>query len=104
MDNLSNYIKGWVVGNFEPTLFKTKDLEVGIKYYNAGVVETAHYHKISTEYTFILSGSVEMLESEFNKGDIVKIEPNVVNQFKSLTDCILMVIKVPSSIDDKYEV
>ncbi len=104
MNKISNYIKGWVIGDFEPTLLKTKDLEVGIKYYNSGTIESAHYHKISTEFTFILSGSVEMLNQTYHKGDIVKIEPNVINQFKSLTDSILMVIKIPSSKDDKYEV
>ena len=34
--NLSEMKKGWFVGNFSPTLCKTNDVEVAVKYYNAG--------------------------------------------------------------------
>lgn len=101
---LKDYFKGWLVGDFSPSLIRTKDMEVGVKFYDKGTVEKAHYHKIATEYTIILSGTVNMLEKEYTKGDIVIIEPNVVNEFKSITDSTLLVIKVPSSVDDKYEV
>ena len=63
--NLSDFTKGWLVGDFEPSIFKNKDCEVGIKEYKAGTVERLHVHNIVTEYTIILSGTVIMLEKEF---------------------------------------
>jgi quercetin dioxygenase-like cupin family protein len=101
--NLSDFTKGWLVGDFEPSIFKNKDCEVGVKEYKAGTVEKLHVHNIVTEYTIILSGTVIMLEKEFNKGDIVKIEPGVANQFESLTDSMLLVLKTPSLPYDKVE-
>lgn len=101
--NLQNFTKGWVVGDFVPSLFKTKDVEVAIKKYKSGDKETKHYHKIATEYTIVLTGKVKMIDKIFSADDIVTIYPNVENQFECLEDCILLVIKTPSVVGDKYE-
>lgn len=103
MYNLKDYVKGWLVGDFEPSLFRSKDIEVGVKEYTAGTVEASHHHKIATEYTIVLSGIVNMLGQEFGEGDIVVIEPGVSNTFISVTDSTLLVIKTPSVMGDKYE-
>ena len=58
VDKLKNFTKGWVVGNFEPSLLKTDDFEVAVKYYKAGDYEEKHYHKVATEITIISEGSV----------------------------------------------
>jgi len=58
IENLENMIKGWFVGNFTPTAYRTNDVEVAIKKYQAGEKEEWHYHKIATEITVILSGCV----------------------------------------------
>mgnify|MGYP002625007938 CR=1 FL=1 len=103
MSNLKDYTKGWLVGDFEPSLFKSETCEVGIKEYKAGTVETLHVHHIVTEYTVVLSGTIIMLEKQFSKGDIIKIAPGVPNQFHSVTDSMLLVIKTPSVPTDKQE-
>lgn len=99
---IEDFTKGWLVGNFEPALIKSKDIEVGIKFYKKGDIESNHYHKIATEYTVVVSGSVKMLNSIFNQGEIVIIEPNICNQFECLEDACLMVLKTPSAANDKY--
>ena len=58
--HLEDMVKGWFVGNFEPTLCKTNDVEVAVKNYKAGDHEGKHYHKIATEFTVIISGQVRM--------------------------------------------
>ena len=101
--NLDDMFKGWFIGNFEPSLFKTNDVEVGVKKYNAGDYENAHFHKIATEFTVIISGEVEMNGVIFKENDIIKIVPNVVTNFKAITDVITVVVKLPGANDDKYE-
>jgi quercetin dioxygenase-like cupin family protein len=100
--NLEEFTKGWLVGDFEPALFKTKDIEVGIKYYKAGDKEEKHYHKVATEYSIVLYGSVRMLDQIFKQGQIVTVLPNVENKFECLEDACIVVIKTPSVIGDKY--
>ena len=68
-------VKGWFVGNFEPTLIKTNDVEVAVKSYNKGDYEDKHYHIIATELTVIFQGWVKMNGVEYQKGDIIVMEP-----------------------------
>lgn len=99
---IDQFIKGWLVGDFEPALFKTKEVEVGVKYYKAGDKEENHYHKIATEYSIVLRGSVRMLNQTFKEGEIITVLPNIQNRFECIEDACVMVIKTPSVIGDKY--
>jgi hypothetical protein len=100
--DLKNFVKGWFVGNFDPSLIKTNDVEVAIKKYKAGDYESAHYHKIATEITAIVSGEVEMNGIKYVTDDIIVIEPLDRTDFKCLTDVITVVVKYPGANDDKY--
>lgn len=100
---LEDMIKGWFIGNFEPSLYKTNDVEVGIKKYNAGDYENSHFHKIATEFTVIISGTVEMNGVQYFENEIIKINPGVKTDFKAITDVVTVVAKVPGANNDKYE-
>lgn len=99
---LENMVKGWFVGNFDPTLIRTNDVEVAVKEYRKGDHEDRHYHKISTEITVISSGRVRMNGVEYVKGDIIVIEPNQSTDFEVLEDTITTVVKYPGANNDKY--
>lgn len=95
-------IKGWFIGSFDPSCFKTNACEVAVKRYRANDYEPSHHHKISTEITFIVNGSVLMNGIQYNTGDILIIEPNESTDFLCLTDTITTVVKVPCVLHDKY--
>ena len=100
---LDNMVKGWFIGNFEPTLFQTNDCEVAVKHYKKGDYEGAHYHKIATEYTVIIAGRVRMNGVEYGSGDIIVMEPNEATDFEVLSDtAVNVVVKMPGANDDKY--
>ena len=99
---LNDFIKGWFVGNFEPSIIKSKDFEIGIKKYKKGDVENKHYHKIATELTIIAVGKVKMFDSIYSTGDIIVVEPFDSTSFEALQDTITIVIKTPSITGDKY--
>lgn len=96
--------KGWFVGNFKPTLYRTEDVEVAVKKYRKGDAEGAHYHKVATELTVIVSGSVRMNEAIYREGDIIIMEPGDVTDFCALTDAVNVVVKLPGAQNDKYGV
>jgi macrodomain Ter protein organizer (MatP/YcbG family) len=100
--NLNNFIKGWIVGHFDPALIKTTDFEVAIKRYKAGDYEKSHHHKVAIEFTIIVDGVVEMNNKTYIKDDIIKIEQNESTDFECLTDVTTVVIKTPSIDNDKY--
>lgn len=99
---LESMKKGWFVGNFEPSLYKTNDVEVGVKHYKAGTLEAWHYHKIATEITVIISGRVRMNEREYAAGDIIIVEPGEGTDFEVLEDTATAVVKLPGANNDKY--
>jgi quercetin dioxygenase-like cupin family protein len=104
INNLNKMFRGWVVGNFEPSLYKTDDVEVAVKHYKKGDYEPKHYHKIATEITIICKGRVLMNDEFYEEGDIITIEPNEQTDFRALNDVITTVIKLPCTKDDKYMV
>jgi hypothetical protein len=101
--NLEEMFKGWFIGNFEPSLFKTNDVEIGVKKYKKGEFENSHFHKIATEFTVVISGIVEMNDVQYFENDIVKIIPGISTNFKALTDVVTVVVKLPGANNDKYE-
>jgi len=99
---MKEMVKGWFVGGFTPTALSTDACEVGVKHYNVGDREVAHYHKVATEVTMVLSGSVRMCNQLWEAGDIIVLEPGDVTEFEALTDAITVVVKVPGALNDKY--
>jgi hypothetical protein len=102
ISQLENMVKGWFIGDFEPSLYKTNDVEVGVKYYKEGDYEPSHFHKIATEFTVILDGRVEMNGNIYESGSILKILPNESTDFKALTNVKTVVVKIPGASNDKY--
>ncbi|MBE5865453.1 MAG: hypothetical protein E7292_04450 [Lachnospiraceae bacterium] len=99
---LDEMTKGWFVGDFTPTLYKTTDCEVAVKHYKKGDAEEKHFHRIATELTVIVKGRVRMFEEIFEEGDIVIVEPGEATAFEALEDSINVVVKLPGAKNDKY--
>lgn len=102
LHKLKEMFRGWIVGNFEPSCYKTDDVEVAVKEYKKGDKEPSHYHKIATEITVIVSGIVLMNNIEYKTGDIITIEPGESTNFEALSDVVTTVVKIPCVKDDKY--
>lgn len=100
--NLKDLEKGWFVGNFEPSLYKTNDVEVAVKTYKKGDSESKHFHKIATEITVIVSGKVKMNDLTLSSGDILVIPPFYATDFEALEDTVTSVTKLPGAKNDKY--
>jgi hypothetical protein len=101
---LSDMVGGWLVGDFDPSCFRTAACEVACKRYHAGDSENAHVHRVATEITLIASGRVVMNGRTLGAGDIVIIEPGEATDFQALDDTTTVVVKLPSVAGDKYPV
>jgi len=95
---------GWMVGDFAPTAYQTGNCEVAVKHYLEGDYDKKHYHKVATEITTIVTGSVKMNGEIYTKGDVLVIEPNEATDFLALESVTTVVVKVPGAKNDKYEV
>lgn len=99
---LDEMMKGWFVGDFNPSLIRTSDVEVAVKRYKKGDYEERHYHKLATEITVVVSGSVKMNGRIYREGDIIIVEPYEATDFEALEDAVNTVVKYPGARDDKY--
>ena len=100
--HLQDMVKGWFVGGFQPTAFATQNCEVAVKRYSAGEREAAHYHRVATEITLVLSGRVRMAGKVWSEGDIIVLEPGDTTDFEALTDAVNVVVKTPGALHDKF--
>jgi len=99
---LEDMTRGWFVGDFEPTLHRTKDVEVAVKSYAAGETEDRHVHRVATELTAVVAGRVRMDGRELAAGDVVVVEPGVPSDFEALTDATVVAVKLPAVPRDKF--
>jgi hypothetical protein len=101
IERIENFVAGWFIGNFEPTIYQTKDFEVAIKYFSKGDTEPSHKQIIATEITGVISGVISMNNQKFQKGDLIRIIPGEFADFECLEDCSLICVKFPSDPTDK---
>jgi hypothetical protein len=102
--NIKDFVGGWFIGNFEPSILKTSTFEVGLKIHPKGEKWDVHYHKIAVEYNLLVSGSMTVNGKLYNSGDIFILDRNEVCSPEFLEDCTIVTVKVPSVIGDKYVV
>lgn len=102
--SLEDFTRGWIIGNFEPSLVKTEDFEIGILKHKKNEYWPKHFHKLADEYNVLLDGKMSINGELINKNEIFLIEKNETVKPEFLEDCVVLVIKIPSVIGDKYEV
>ncbi len=100
----SEFIGGWFIGNFEPSLLKTDDFEVSVKLHPKGEVWPKHYHKEATEYNYVVAGRVKIDDEVYEQDDIFIIHPGYIVDPEFLEDCRIVCVKTPCVPGDKYEV
>ncbi len=100
--HLNDMVKGWFVGRFNPCVYDTDACEVAVKSYSAGTREARHYHKVATEITVVVSGTVRMADREWHAGDIIVLSPGEATDFEAVTDAVNVVVKIPGAANDKY--
>jgi mannose-6-phosphate isomerase-like protein (cupin superfamily) len=100
---LKNFIKGWIVGNFEPNIVRTKKFEFCVKNYKKGESDTPHIHKKAIEISAVVDGTFRMNGKVLRGGDITYLKKGEKNrEFVCLKKGSIAVIKLPSVKNDKY--
>lgn len=101
--NIKNMTRGWFIGNFEPSILRTKDFEVGLLTHKKGEVWPKHYHALAVEYNVLIEGSMTVQGTKINPGDIFVFDPMEIADPVFHEDCKVLCVKVPSVIGDKHE-
>jgi quercetin dioxygenase-like cupin family protein len=100
--HLDDMVRGWFVGDFEPSVLRMTAAEVAVQRFAAGDVEAEHHHRAAVEITVIVSGRAVMCGREVTAGDILVLPPGTATSFHAIEDTVTAVVKTPSVIGDKY--
>jgi hypothetical protein len=100
---INEFTRGWIVGDFDPSIIKTKDFEFAVQYYSRGDKEQGHTHKISDEISVIVYGHFRINDNALSSGEVIWLKPGEeMTSFECLEEGAIAVIKRPSVIGDKY--
>jgi len=97
----STMFRGWFVGDFEPSAYRTEDFEVALLVHKAGEDWPAHYHERSTEINYLLEGEMSINGTHLKAPVIFVIDRGEVADPTFHTDCRIICIKSPSAPGDK---
>jgi quercetin dioxygenase-like cupin family protein len=98
---LEDFVGGWIVGDFSPSIFKSRELEVGLKILDAGYSEPEHFQRKATEVTLVIEGECWLNGEKLRSGDIMIVPPGIAGEFYAKTNTTLLVLKAPSLPKDK---
>ena len=93
--------QGWFVGNFNPTAYKTDNLEVCYRIHKKDEKWSTHYHEKITEINLLISGKMTIQNTELNSGDIFILKPFEIADPIFIEDCAILCIKTPCIVGDK---
>lgn len=96
IDKLENFTNGWFIGNFDPALLKSTDMEIAVQHTPKGTLVEHHFQKTATEYNVIISGTMRVENNILSAGDIFVYLPNEVCNVEVLEDTVTVVVKTPS--------
>lgn len=87
---------------------------VGVIVTKKGSIRANHYHKLSFQYNYILSGKFEVFIAEVKNpskvkkiilktGDLITIPPKTIHRFKAIENAVLLDLISESRAGGKYE-
>lgn len=97
----ASMVRGYFIGDFEPTAYRTKAFEVSLMVHKQGEFWDAHYHTQSDEINYLMEGEMMINDQYLKAPTIFVIEKGEVADPRFLTDCKLIVVKTPSVPGDK---
>ena len=108
--HINDFTNGWFICYFEPSLFKNPFFEVAHQHHPKGKIGDKHLHKLTTEVTYIVKGSMIIKDKHLKRdrtlstGNMFTFFPNEVSDVEFLEDSDLIVVRWPSIPTDKYMV
>lgn len=100
--HLSLMKNGWFIGDFSPSVLRTKNFEVGFRYHNKNEKIEKHRHNQLVEYNLLVSGKMEINGEVMEAGDIFILEKGEIVDAKVISESAgIICVKTPSIPSDK---
>ncbi len=99
---LENFVNGWIIGDFEPSILKNTGVELAVMNKKKGVgINDFHYHENCIEVNVLIKGKMKINDKMICENDIFIFHPNVPSIYEYIEDCTFVVFKNKPSNKDK---
>ena len=98
---VDSFVRGWFIGDFEPSIIRTKTWEVALLRHSKGEKWDFHYHAQADEVNVLLNGRMMLNGHEIRSRNVFTIPKKQIACPLFLEDCLILCIKTPSVIGDK---
>lgn len=99
---LADFVGGWFIGDFQPTLLRTPDFEIAWKMHTRREGVEPHYHRQVIEYNLLAHGSMTVNGIRLEERDLFVLHPGERADIEIHTEQVHVVcVKVPSIPADK---
>ena len=102
VSHISNFTKGWFVGDFDPSIFRNPFFELAHQKHEAGHQTPRHFHKVTTELTYIVKGKMRVGDQILSEGCMFVYEKGEIADSEVMEDVDIIVLRSPSIPTDKY--
>lgn len=96
--------RGFFVGDFEPTAYRTKNVELAIKGITKGTLDAGYYREKDTELICILDGKIESKGGTYKEGDILVIKSGEMVELFAAENSRILIVKFPGTKGDVHSV
>jgi mannose-6-phosphate isomerase-like protein (cupin superfamily) len=101
VNRLDAMTRGWLIGDFKPSILRTSQFEVGYLSHKKGEIWPAHVHNQADEYNVLIRGSMQLNNELLSQGEIFIIKKGMLAKAMFFEDCEVLCIKCPSIPSDK---
>ncbi len=99
---LENFVNGWIIGDFEPSILKNTGVELAVMNKKKGIGKNDfHYHENCIEVNVLVKGKMIINDKIILENDVFVIHQNVPSIYEYLEDCTIVVFKNKPSNNDK---
>ena len=98
---VDSFVRGWFIGDFEPSILRTKTWEMALLKHSKNEKWDFHYHAQADEVNVLLSGRMMLNGHEIRSRNMFTIPKKQIACPLFLEDCMILCIKTPSVIGDK---
>lgn len=102
VNHIRNFTKGWFVGDFEPSVFRNPFFEIAHQKHEAGHKTPKHFHKLTTELTYIVKGKMRVGSEILEEGSMFVYEKGEIADSEVIEDIDIIVLRYPSIPSDKH--
>jgi quercetin dioxygenase-like cupin family protein len=97
MSRIENFSEGWIIGDFSPSILRTRNFEVGLLLCKKGKEWPSRFHTESSKYILLIEGLMVINDQLIHPGDLFVLSPHEPTRPEFLENSRILVVSVSTN-------